>query len=271
MKLLPHPAPQRLLPAGFLLLSPGFLWGLSLLILNDWWWKDAYPGFWTGKLSDLAGLFILPIFLSAFWPRHFRWHLAFTALLFCFWNAPVSQGLIAWGQGIGIPFHRTSDLTDYGALLILPFSWLYLRPKLASPPVDFRRPLSLGLALCGLFFLTATTVRPQFGTYVDKTYEISLTNQELLEELESWDAELAVDTLAEEAGAYVLMNLKMDGEAVLQAAQFVLTEQNGKSLVHLKQVMGVQPIYPFYVWQNGSRFKRQAKRYMIRELRKTAP
>lgn len=42
------------------LLHPAFLVACCVLWLNDHAWKTEYPGLWTGKLSDLAGLFMLP-------------------------------------------------------------------------------------------------------------------------------------------------------------------------------------------------------------------
>jgi hypothetical protein len=38
---------------------------LIILLLNDHWWKRAYPSFVTGKLSDVAGLIFFPLLLQA--------------------------------------------------------------------------------------------------------------------------------------------------------------------------------------------------------------
>jgi hypothetical protein len=37
---------------------------LVLLVLNDHWGKQAFPGWWTGKLSDVAGLCFFPLLLQ---------------------------------------------------------------------------------------------------------------------------------------------------------------------------------------------------------------
>jgi hypothetical protein len=47
------------------LTAPLPLCAVALLALNDHLLKGAYPGAITGKLSDLAGCFVLPLFLSA--------------------------------------------------------------------------------------------------------------------------------------------------------------------------------------------------------------
>lgn len=52
------------LPVGELL-HPGALLAVAVLVANDWWAKRAYPGWLTGKLSDVAGLVMAPLALSA--------------------------------------------------------------------------------------------------------------------------------------------------------------------------------------------------------------
>jgi len=49
------------LTAGELALHPVALIALAVLVANDRWLKSAWPGFVTGKLSDCAGLVLLPI------------------------------------------------------------------------------------------------------------------------------------------------------------------------------------------------------------------
>jgi hypothetical protein len=46
-----------------LVLLPSSLAAVALLALNDHVLKAQVPGFWTGKLSDLAGLYFFPFFL----------------------------------------------------------------------------------------------------------------------------------------------------------------------------------------------------------------
>ena len=46
-------------------LSPSFLGAVGVLVLNDHVLKGYGPGWLTGYLSDVAGLFFFPIFLQA--------------------------------------------------------------------------------------------------------------------------------------------------------------------------------------------------------------
>lgn len=46
--------------AGYLL-HPSLLFALVLWLMNDHIFKAAFPGWWTGKLSDVAGLAVFPL------------------------------------------------------------------------------------------------------------------------------------------------------------------------------------------------------------------
>ncbi len=46
-------------------LSAPPLLAVAILILNDHYLKAEFPSWWTGKISDFAGLFFTPLFLCA--------------------------------------------------------------------------------------------------------------------------------------------------------------------------------------------------------------
>jgi hypothetical protein len=48
-------------------LHPLSLVAVALLVANDHFLKQAYPGWITGKLSDFAGLAFFPLLLQALW------------------------------------------------------------------------------------------------------------------------------------------------------------------------------------------------------------
>lgn len=50
---------------GSLLLHPVHLIAVTVLGVNDHWLKEAWPGSISGKLSDVAGLIVLPIVVVA--------------------------------------------------------------------------------------------------------------------------------------------------------------------------------------------------------------
>ncbi|CAM3369093.1 hypothetical protein COSO111634_13305 [Corallococcus soli] len=60
-----HPKP---FPASGLL-HPLVLGAVVLLVLNDHVFKARWPSWWTGKLSDVAGLAMFPLLLQALWEQ----------------------------------------------------------------------------------------------------------------------------------------------------------------------------------------------------------
>jgi hypothetical protein len=118
-------------PKYYLLKKNLFLCGLVLLVLNDFYLKYAFSNFITGKLSDFAGLFIFPYFISIFFEKNAKRIYLVIALFFTFWKFEISQPLINWISTFSnIAFYRTVDITDLIALLILPFSYIYFKRKL---------------------------------------------------------------------------------------------------------------------------------------------
>jgi len=133
------------------LLHPGVVLAILILLVNDHYLKHHFAGFWTGKISDIAGLIFFPIFIQALWESmqglsgRFRGHsrkvllraCIATALVFSlvqFWSPAVRAYCLCWGgfnwllmaiaalgRGQSItdwaPAAHTPDLTD---ILTLP-------------------------------------------------------------------------------------------------------------------------------------------------------
>src|SRR5690242_9724683 len=105
------------------LANPVFIIAVLLLVVNDWYLKTAYGNALTGKLSDFAGLFALPFFLSALSPSKAKWWYSLTLVLFVVWKSELVQPVINALNHIGIRVNRTVDYSDFIALLILPLSY----------------------------------------------------------------------------------------------------------------------------------------------------
>jgi len=99
-----------------------FLICLSLLLLNDFFLKTIFHNYLTGKLSDVCGLFIFPIFWSVFFPKHKAQVFFATALLFSFWKSPYSNSFIEFFSTSFFPIQRIVDVSDLIALAMLPIA-----------------------------------------------------------------------------------------------------------------------------------------------------
>ncbi len=170
-----------------ILTSPLFVLSLGLLLLNDFYLKTEFSNWLTGKLSDVSGLFIFPLFLTVIFPRFKRACFIGTALVFVFWKTPASTPVIDEINGIGIPIGRTIDRTDLWTLFTLPFAYAYERSNYAvwnlKPQV---------LIFISAFSFVATTLPPREGkkyTEIDKTYEFNFSRQVLIDRLNRLTAE----------------------------------------------------------------------------------
>lgn len=52
-------------PEAHPIIDPRFLVALVALVVNDHWAKETFPGLITGKLSDFAGMIVLPVLLAS--------------------------------------------------------------------------------------------------------------------------------------------------------------------------------------------------------------
>ena len=170
-----------------ILKSPLFVLGLGLLLFNDFYLKLELSNWLTGKLSDLSGLFIFPLFLTVIFSRFKRACFLGTGLLFVLWKTPVSTPLIDQINSIGIPVGRTIDYTDLWTLFILPIAYAYNRSNYAvwklKPQV---------LIFISAFSFVATTLPPQEGkkyTEINKTYKFNFSRQILIDRLNRLTAE----------------------------------------------------------------------------------
>jgi hypothetical protein len=132
-----------------LLVTPGLIAALALLLANDLILKARFGNWLTGKLSDVAGLFALVVFLTAFLPhRRAAVHIS-TALVFVWWKSPLSSAILAHWNSFGVwPLERVIDYSDWLALAILPLAWRYSRD---APGLRWLRPARPLLVIGAIF------------------------------------------------------------------------------------------------------------------------
>jgi hypothetical protein len=159
--------------------SPGFVIGLSLLVVNDFVLKEQFHNGFTGKLSDFAGLFVFSLFWIAFFPRYRKFICIATAVLFVFWKSAYSQFVIeGWNS---LPFfgvQRTVDYNDLWALLILPLAYFYSG---VSAGVYMPRRLIHAIAIVSVVAFTATSYSHK-ASYSNQ-YQFETSRKQLLEQI----------------------------------------------------------------------------------------
>lgn len=138
-----------------------FLLSLAALLLNDLWLKGLYPGFFTGKLSDFAGIALVALLLLACDPAHHWRTVAGIVLAFTWWKSPLSQSFIdAFNAMSHFPIGRVVDYTDLISFAVLPSIVKVARCPRAFqiPGQSLRRALVIPVALLTLLGLTATSL-----------------------------------------------------------------------------------------------------------------
>ncbi|SOE22232.1 hypothetical protein SAMN06298216_2680 [Spirosomataceae bacterium TFI 002] len=134
-----------------------FLVALTILLLNDFYFKTTFHNAFTGKLSDFAGLLIFPWFWSLFFPKMAKPIYFATALFFVFWKLDASTSIInLLNETIGASFYRVLDLSDIFALTILPVSFLLFQ-KSKEGISQLKVGLKVGVSSLALFSFFATS------------------------------------------------------------------------------------------------------------------
>lgn len=193
-----------------------FLTSVFLLLINDLYLKYEYHNFFTGKLSDFAGLFAFPYFLSCFFSKRIKPIYIFSGILFIFWKSEYSQPFFDFAHSYGIGIDRTVDYTDLVSLLILPVSYIYWnwdsRQNIKSR--NILKPIIIGISS---FAFIATTLpkhyekismKSEYSTIINSEYQFVRTQLNLpkvgLFEKDHYSIELL------EKKAHILTSIKVD-------------------------------------------------------------
>ena len=147
-----------------LLLHPAFLVAVGLLALNDHVLKEAFPGLLTGKLSDLAGVFVVGMAAVTAIPARV---LALSLVAVLFIGLKITPGVaefIAPSMGGAPTLQDASDLIALAAL------WPVYRIALhharePDPRATLPRRLALSASLLAMVATTTATSCAESPTY----------------------------------------------------------------------------------------------------------
>lgn len=145
-----------------------FIFSIFILLLNDHFLKDLYGNYFTGKLSDFAGLFAFPYFLCLLFPNKIKFNYIFSGLFFIFWKSELIEPLLNYFQSIGIGFNRTIDYSDLIALTILPISYIYWHSNF-NDFINLNNSLKPILITVCTFSFVATSLPKEQGSFKMKS------------------------------------------------------------------------------------------------------
>ncbi|MBS1635262.1 MAG: hypothetical protein JST26_05020 [Bacteroidetes bacterium] len=159
---------------------PLFIAAILALALNDWCFKPMFHNAVTGKLSDFAGLFAFPFFLSCIWPQRVKTIHILVILLFALWKTTWIQPCLDFLNTVGFPVHRTPDLSDYTAFGSVPFSYyIFHKPVYAVMHTWSARLLG---AFSIFIFAATTMLPPKLNSYcaINKEYKFDISKRQLV-------------------------------------------------------------------------------------------
>lgn len=140
-----------------------FLFWLLMLLVNDHYLKHELSNGFTGKLSDLAGMFLLPLLLAFLFPRLKHGAVWVSAIAFVFWKSPFSQGAIdLYNQCSFVQTSRVVDLTDLYVLFVLPLPYVLIRKIDALDFLKVRKIHSSLVLVPTVLALMATSPPPSY-------------------------------------------------------------------------------------------------------------
>ena len=165
------------------LARPSWIVALVVLAMNDWFLKGAglLPGALTGKLSDLAGLYVAPILLASVIGVRTRRGAGLVSVAVGLFFATLQTAYGAWFVGlvtswVGLPWTVWPDPWDLLALPVLGLAFASMTRTPMSAPRDERDRVtprravlaSVACLLCaGTSYLPPKHPHPSAETLVD--------------------------------------------------------------------------------------------------------
>jgi len=157
-----------------------FLFGLFVLLLNDFILKGLYGNWITGKLSDFAGLFVFSLFWCAIFSKHIKKVFWTVGILFIFWKSVYSQPVIDLWNSMGIfQVSRVVDYSDLIALVILPIADNFYKRKDKVLKLKLHPIIPLLIAA----FSFCATSSPEVSVKFNETFRFPVSKSGLIQKI----------------------------------------------------------------------------------------
>lgn len=162
-----------------------FLLSLAVLLLNDFFLKDLFHNWLTGKISDFAGLFLFCLFWISLFPKFRKQATILTALLFIIWKSPFSQPFIDLWNGFALfSIGRVVDYSDLTALIVIPLAYRY---SFANDVILTKKIAVSVVSVAAIFAFCATSISHHID--YDKGYSFEVSFDELINRMNHLDYE----------------------------------------------------------------------------------
>lgn len=167
---------------------------LVLLLLNDHVLKYQYPGWFSGKASDFAGVFLVVLVLRGTFQTRAALVSIGVAVAFTWWKSSYSQYLIDFlNEYTLVTITRTVDYTDLLALFVIPIAnYVHTNRTRFSLKMKFTEILKIPVMVVAMFAIMGTSVMMPHHNY-----QIRKENTE-----QSIDVAKAIEIIKREVAPY---------------------------------------------------------------------
>ena len=153
-----------------------FILSLIILFLNDHFLKLYFHNWFTGKLSDVVGIILLPFLLTFLFPKLRQNSVYLTALFFIFWKSYYSGKLIEIYNFISpISIHRVVDYTDLFVMIFLAVPYYFIKNQEQLLKFEIRKTSPVFILIPSLLILMSTSP-PRYYHYNPNRGNISFSS-----------------------------------------------------------------------------------------------
>ena len=238
----------------YYLLNYVFIICILLLFINDHYLKYVFANWFTGKLSDMLGIIILPLLLSFIFPALQTKSIFWSAIFFCFWKSSFSEGFIDfYNDHAFIKISRVIDYSDLMVLVFLPVPYYLIRHIDTLPVIKVSSVRPVFILIPAVFILMATSVPPDY--YYTRSdgnlkcyhcdFSTGLSQDEIIGKLQKRDIKFNeatnVDSFAlrsvahfkdEKIKFYRVNELIIEGDTLRDLDFTLRTKKNNKTIVY---------------------------------------
>jgi len=233
------------------LLNYVFIFCLVVLFVNDHYIKFNYSGWLSGKLSDAAGIIILPLILAYIFPKIGKMAVIVSALLFLFWKSEFSQALIdLYNQYSFVETSRIIDYSDLVVFVFLPAPYYIINNinQLDFIKVNQINPLAILIPSFAVLIATSPPASYYYNrsdanlTCYNCTIKVNYTQAEIINKLKMQD--IVFDSIKpleksrlsknQEVNFYKLNQLVIERDTLKDLEFTMRTFQSGKTKIYFK-------------------------------------
>lgn len=266
----------------YLLCNYIFIFSVLTLLINDHFLKFTFSNWWTGKLSDIAGIVILPLLVAFLFPRLKYAAAWISGILFIFWKSPLSGSMIELYNKYS--FIQTSRIIDYSDLLVLvllPFTHMIIT-RIDQWHMLKIEKLHPSLLLAPTMILLMATSPPSDYYYnrtdgnlrcYNCTFTVDYSQEEIVEKLKKDNIILDSDTTKSPGATqrphianlhyYTINELVIDTDTLKKIDFTMYALDGGKTKIYFT---GLQVSEDVSDWKLAEKLRKYYKKLLFKDL-----